>query len=98
MTKIKLLAIDLDGTLLSKTKHISHRNLKALRDYTNSGGTIVLASGRSIVSIKRIVNKIDRFTGIKSKYSIAFNGGYIDDISNDSVIENKIPNEVVKKI
>lgn len=47
MQEIKLIAIDLDGTLLSSEKTISEANLTALRAAVARGVYVVLASGRS---------------------------------------------------
>lgn len=43
---IKLLAIDLDGTLLDRTRNISNPNREAIADAVSAGVEVVLASGR----------------------------------------------------
>ena len=45
---IKLVAIDLDGTLLNKDKIILERTKKALIEASKRGVYVVLASGRPI--------------------------------------------------
>jgi Cof subfamily protein (haloacid dehalogenase superfamily) len=46
MPKIKLLAIDLDGTLLTSDKKISKDNIRAIQLAKQAGVRVVLASGR----------------------------------------------------
>lgn len=46
MQKIRLIAIDLDGTLLDEEKKISALNLNALREAADRGTLIAVASGR----------------------------------------------------
>ncbi|GAY77342.1 hypothetical protein NBRC111894_2896 [Sporolactobacillus inulinus] len=46
---IKLLAMDMDGTLLNKHREISWGNLKALRDAHAKGVKLAIASGRAFL-------------------------------------------------
>ncbi|MGC8976191.1 MAG: Cof-type HAD-IIB family hydrolase [Candidatus Ratteibacteria bacterium] len=59
--KIKLLAIDLDGTLLNSKGQISKQDKDILRKFYEKGGIVVLASGRmtDCVSIYSKILKID---------------------------------------
>jgi HAD superfamily hydrolase (TIGR01484 family) len=98
MTKYKLLAIDLDGTLLSKFKRISQSNFKALKTYVNQGGTPVITTGRSIVSAEKFANKIADYVGNKSEYIIAFNGAYIKNLQNNEISEYKISDKIVREL
>lgn len=43
---IKLIALDIDGTLLNERKEITQANLEALRVFRDLGGKVVLISGR----------------------------------------------------
>jgi hydroxymethylpyrimidine pyrophosphatase-like HAD family hydrolase len=51
MTDIKLVAIDLDGTLLDAKKQVSPRNKLALERLVKSGILVALASARDCASI-----------------------------------------------
>ena len=44
--KIKLLALDVDGTLFDNTGHIPEQNIKAIKKAQEAGVTVVVASGR----------------------------------------------------
>ncbi len=69
---IKLIALDLDGTLLTKQKTISPRTQQALAHAHAQGVEIVLASGRPNVGIEPIWQLL----GIDAQpnYMVSFNG------------------------
>lgn len=52
---MKLIAIDMDGTLLSKDDTISQANREAIYEAQNQGNRIAICSGRSILDIKEIM-------------------------------------------
>jgi Cof subfamily protein (haloacid dehalogenase superfamily) len=87
----KLIAIDLDGTLLNSNGVVSAENKKTLQNLINKNIEIVLASGRMIDSTKTIAKEI----GCK-KYFIAGNGAIVYDIEKDEIIyENFLKKEKV---
>lgn len=53
--KIKLIAVDVDGTLLNSDSKISIRNKKAIRKCLDNGIRIILSTGKSIVYVKKII-------------------------------------------
>ncbi len=55
----KLLAFDLDGTLLTSDKKLSPANRDALLDMHKSGATVALASGRIGSSMIQAVDELD---------------------------------------
>jgi Cof subfamily protein (haloacid dehalogenase superfamily) len=56
--RIKLMAFDLDGTLLAADKHVPERNRRALRAAASRGVQIVLASGRMTACIEPFAREI----------------------------------------
>lgn len=52
---MKLVAIDLDGTLLSKDSMISEENVKAIHEAEAEGHVITIATGRSLHDAKQIL-------------------------------------------
>ncbi|CKH87162.1 hydrolase [Streptococcus pneumoniae] len=56
---MKLIAIDLDGTLLSGNKMISTENAKAIRACQEAGHVVAICTGRSIVDIERLLLEAD---------------------------------------
>ena len=80
----KIVAIDLDGTLLNSYGVITENTKKTLKEVMNKGIEIIIASGRPIDSIKTIANEIE-----SKKYFIAGNGAVIYDIQKDEIIYEK---------
>jgi hypothetical protein len=68
----KLLAFDLDGTLLTTDKRLSPRNRAALIDMVGSGAKLVLASGRLRSSMRRIAQQIEAHVSM-----LALNGAVV---------------------
>ncbi|MDM5188869.1 HAD family hydrolase [Bacillus sp. DX4.1] len=56
---MKLIAIDLDGTLLSGNKMISKENAAAIRKCQEQGHVVAICTGRSIVDIERLLLEAD---------------------------------------
>ena len=56
---MKLIAIDLDGTLLSHKMEITEENLGAIREAQNQGNIVMICSGRAPEDIQQILNKYD---------------------------------------
>lgn len=80
----KLIAIDLDGTLLNSYGIVSEKNKLALTKAKESGAEIVIASGRSTNSVKNIANDL----GI-CNYIICGNGSLIYDLQKEEIIYDK---------
>lgn len=72
---IKLIAMDLDGTLLTDDKKITEKNLQAIQEARSQGVRIVPCSGRSPKSMERIVKELD--LDRPGEYYIASNGACI---------------------
>lgn len=90
----KLLAIDLDGTLLNSYGEISEQNKTAILEAQNQGIEVIIASGRIVDSVKKIAEEIE-----SNKYLIALNGTVIMDIKKNTIIhEDFIPKEKVLEI
>ena len=90
----KLLAIDLDGTLLNSNGEITEEDKKAIMEAKSYGIEVIIASGRNVDSVKRIAEEI----GV-NKYLIAGNGTVIMDVLQNSVIhENFIQKEKALEI
>ena len=77
----KLIAIDLDGTLLNSNGVITQETKETLQKIISKNINVVLASGRMIDSMKTFANEIGC-----NKYLIAGNGSIIYDIEKDAII------------
>lgn len=71
---IKLIAMDMDGTLLSGEKLVPDENIRALRECEARGIMTVLASGRAFESIRQLAKAM----GINSPI-ISANGARVDE-------------------
>ena len=80
----KLIAIDLDGTLLNSYGQVSERNREALKKAQEQGIEIVLASGRSTNSVKNIAKDLEN-----NNYVICGNGSLIYDLQKEEIIYDK---------
>jgi hypothetical protein len=78
--QIKLVAIDLDGTLLTKSKTVCERAAKALRCMPANGVKIVIASARPPRSVRAIYQELGLDT-----WTINYNGALIwDEVAGES--------------
>lgn len=80
----KLIAIDLDGTLLNSYGQISEKNRNALNKAKENNAEIIIASGRTTDSVRNIANDI----GAKG-YIICGNGSLIYDLQKEEIIYDK---------
>lgn len=80
----KLIAIDLDGTMLNSYGEVTENTKRVLKQTKQKGAEVVIASGRSIDSIKYIASEID-----SSKYMIAGNGAVVYDRSQNKILYEK---------
>ncbi|MCY6959016.1 Cof-type HAD-IIB family hydrolase [Clostridium brassicae] len=71
----KLLAIDMDGTLLNSNGEISKENKNAIKKAIENGVKVVITSGRSLKGIDRFLE--DMGLRAENEYIIANNGGTI---------------------
>ena len=72
----KLLAIDLDETLLTTEKTVSKINVDALQKADAMGVRIVIATGRGIATVQDTLKAIG-FDDKENEYVISFNGGAV---------------------
>lgn len=80
----KLVAIDLDGTLLNSYGEVSNKNKEAIQKAIKKNVEVVLTSGRPIMSVKNLANEIGC-----NNYMICGNGAITYDIQNDKIVYNK---------
>jgi Cof subfamily protein (haloacid dehalogenase superfamily) len=88
----KLLALDLDGTLLNDEENISENNLAFIERASQKGVKIIINTGRSHNSAKRYIKHINVHDPI-----ITFNGAVI--VNGDEILRKiTISNEIVHNI
>lgn len=90
----KLIAIDLDGTMLNSKGDISEENKEAIKKAQENGIEVIIASGRSKDSVMNFANEIN-----SNKYLIAGNGALAYDIQkNKDIYDKSIKKKDVLKI
>ena len=80
----KMIALDMDGTLLDESKNISSRNKKAIQKAKAIGKKVVIATGRPLVGIKWVLNELE--INASDDYVIAFNGALVQNVHTEDVI------------
>ncbi|MDD5928749.1 MAG: Cof-type HAD-IIB family hydrolase [Spirochaetales bacterium] len=77
---VKLIAFDLDDTLLNDKREITDKNVEALRECARRGIYIVLCSGRAEDAILPFVRRLEIAGMETGRYLIAINGCSIFDL------------------
>ena len=81
----KLVAIDLDGTMLNQYGIITEKTKKAISKAQEKGVEVMIASGIEITSVKRFSKEIN-----SNKYFISGNGAITYDIKNNKILYENI--------
>jgi hydroxymethylpyrimidine pyrophosphatase-like HAD family hydrolase len=89
---IRLLAIDLDGTLLNGRSQISAVNREALRLATEKGVRLVVVTGRRYHSARAFLEQIPRPVTL-----IASNGAWIGSPAGDVFFRNFLPGQAARE-
>lgn len=83
--RIKMIGLDLDGTLLTDKKELTDRTKAALRRAIEVGITVLVASGRPWMGVPE---ELRNFPGMR--YALTSNGARIIDTKDDRVIEEHL--------
>ncbi|MBW4829065.1 MAG: HAD family hydrolase [Clostridiaceae bacterium] len=90
----KLVAIDIDGTLIDDDFEVSKRTINKIRALRNKGINITLATGRTYSSAKQYADLLNIDDPI-----ICYNGALIKDNSNGNIIyDARLPLDISKRI
>ena len=92
-TEIKLIALDLDGTLVNEEGEVSQANAAAVKKAKESGIHVVLSTGRSLSRCRDIAESLGR-----SSYIVTINGGEIYDHEFNLVDQNKLEQKHVERL
>ena len=80
----KLVAIDLDGTLLNSYGEVSENTKEEIKKAINNGLEVVLASGRPISSVEDLANDLHA-----NHYLISGNGAIVYDMQKSQIVYDK---------
>jgi len=86
---IKIVALDLDGTLTNSEKKVTPLTKEAVDKAREQGIKIVLASGRPHIGIKYVADTLE--VEKRGGYILSFNGGQIvDSLTGEVILQKKI--------
>lgn len=85
MEKIKMIGLDLDGTLLTDKKEFTDRSKRALRTAIDSGIVVLIATGRPLTGIPE---EIRNFPGMR--YALTSNGAKVIDVWENRVVDEHL--------
>lgn len=81
---IKLIAIDLDGTLLHSDRSLSEENRLAIKAAKEAGVQVVLCTGRPLRSMQHLLEEADLLDD--DDIAITYNGGLIQKTKSGEII------------
>ena len=94
MQQIKMIGLDLDGTLLNTKKELTENTRHVLREAIDAGILVLMATGRPYTGIPA---ELRNFPGIH--YALTSNGARVLDTDhNKLLIEQLLPMESAKKL
>lgn len=91
---IKLIATDMDGTLLNSEIKISEENIKYIKKFQENGKIFVLASGRPTFAMTNFSNELEMYK--YNGYILSYNGAEIINCKTfDSIYINPLEKESI---
>ncbi|WP_349769321.1 Cof-type HAD-IIB family hydrolase [Bacillus sp. NTK071] len=91
--EIKLIALDMDGTLVNHDGDVSKENEDAVKRAKEQGIHVVLSTGRSLPFCRDIAEQLGH-----SAYLVTVNGGQIFDKELNLVDSTHLTNDLVKRL
>lgn len=92
LAKVKLLALDLDGTVLTDEKHVTERMAAALRAAVSAGLITVYVTGRPLTGIPDELMAIPHI-----RYAITSNGAVTTDLQSGERLRGAYLNDLDAK-
>lgn len=94
MDNLKLIAIDIDGTLMNDEREVSRENREAIKRAENKGIYVILATGRMYRSAKKLGSLFTTDMPL-----ISYNGGLIKEFNDGKVLMQKdMPKDMARPI
>ena len=95
---VKLIALDLDDTLLNDDRQISDRNAEVLRECVENGIYVVLCSGRAEDAILPFVRRLEIAGREEGRFIIAINGSSIFDLhKRQQIFCKKVESDILTR-
>jgi len=94
---IKLIALDMDGTLLNNEKKISERNCEAIQRAKDAGIKVVLASGRPPEGLQQFLTQLDLISN--DDFCVSYNGSLVQRVASGEVLhQTSLKGTDIKKV
>jgi len=94
----KIIACDLDETLLNSDRIVSEQNVRAIKKASELGVKFVPATGRGYNSVKKTLEEIGLFDK-ENEYVISYNGGAVTENKGNKLLYFEgIPFELAKEL
>jgi Cof subfamily protein (haloacid dehalogenase superfamily) len=84
--RIRWCVSDIDGTIINTKRELDLRIVETIHQYEKSGGTFILATGRTMLTARKIVDRIGLSTPV-----ICGNGSTIQYPSGETLLHHNIP-------
>ena len=94
MTKYKLIALDIDGTLANSIGRITTRTKEVVHRVAQTGATIVVATGRRFITAKPRVLQLD----FPDLLLAAHNGAILKRLNGELIHHQLLPRDLAKKV
>ena len=82
----KLIALDIDGTLLNTEKKITENVFNSIQEAKKSGAKVVLSTGRPLPGVTPLLKELNLTDD--GDYVICFNGAVVQEVKSEKVISN----------
>ena len=86
---IKLVAIDIDGTLINDQQQITPQTVAALKKASAAGVKVVLCTGRPMTGVEAYLEELG-VAGKDDEYVISFNGSLAQSTSGNVIVNHSI--------
>ena len=80
----KIIALDMDGTLLNDEKKVTDRTKEALKLAREKGVKVVLSSGRPLEGLERYLNELELIDD--NEYVLSYNGCLVQETKSRDII------------
>ena len=92
----KLVAIDLDGTLVTDDKELTKKTIEVIKEATKKGVKIMISSGRAFYRLEKFIDALDLRK--ENQCTICFNGGMIvENKTKEMVYSSRRKNRIGQK-
>ena len=94
MTKYRLIALDIDGTLADSNGRITTRTKEAVHSAAQTGATVVVATGRRFITAKPRISQLE----FPNLLLAAHNGAILKRLNGELLHHQLLPCAVAKKV